>query len=70
MIQSKIHQQLCFLTGNQRGGGGLKEQVPPGTKPDQMLQGNALLKVALPQFRKQLQRLLLKKKRVLKVSML
>ena len=50
MAQGKIHQQFRFLTGNQRSGGRLEQKVPPWTKPDQMLQGNVLLKVALPKL--------------------
>ena len=34
MGQGKIHQQFCLLTGNQGSRSGLKQQVPPGTKPD------------------------------------
>ncbi len=50
MGQGKIHQQFCFLARNQRSRGGLEQQVPPGTKPDQMLQRNVVVKMALPKF--------------------
>ena len=50
MGQGKIHQQFCFLARNQRSRGRLEQQVPPWTKPDQMLQRNVVVKMALPKF--------------------
>ena len=58
LAHGQIHQQFRFLTGNQCGRRRLKQQIPPGTEPHQVLQGNIPVKVALPQIRKRLKGLL------------
>ena len=56
--QGQIHQQFRFLTGNQGGRRRLKQHIPPGTEPHQVLEGNIPVKVTLPQPRKHLKGLL------------